>query len=107
MEEFKANAIAIGLRTLFNESYFDITMFHKLEGIMGARVDSDLVSQLELLHCVHYSDMPAAFRRELYRKVVDALGVPDVPEVEITDEGIAIIEPAKVSWIKRLIGGGS
>lgn len=102
MDDFKANAIAIGIRELFTSRSFSICQFNKLEEIMGARVSADLRKQLELLHCVDYSEMPPDFRQQLYRKVAESLGVPDVPDVEITDDGIKIIEPPKIGWLGRM-----
>lgn len=106
MDEFTRGAIAVGLKHLFSKSYFDICLFDKIANITCSRPSAEIRKPLGVLHCVDYSEMPPELRKELYRKVVEALGSPDIPDVRITDEGVDVVEPPKCSWIKRLSGGG-
>ena len=71
MTEFEKQAVAIALKKMFQGSHFNICTVDQCLKITGAIPPSADYNALSALHCVHWSDMPASFRDEVFVKTLE------------------------------------
>lgn len=107
MNDFQKEAAVIALKKLFSRSFFSITDFDSLAKLVGSTPSYETRKTFRAIHCVDYSEMSTGFRQELYRKVIEALSIQDLPEIRITETGIEVVEPKQSSTFSRLLGRGS
>lgn len=112
MDDFRKQAIVIGLTKLFSRGFFSICDFNKIAEARGVTPSQELLLSLEPLHCVSYSEMEPEFREELKRRVLVALGAPPELAVEFQrpepprreSQEVKVLPPPR-SLLQRIFGG--
>lgn len=64
-QELKLLAVQTGLKKMFEGSHFSICTLREAIKTLGTLPDADALKILEPLHCVNWSDMPAALRNSI------------------------------------------
>src|SRR3990167_4546121 len=71
MDNFQKQAITIALREMFEGSHFSICAVDKCLKIAGVIPPAADYDALSVLHCVHWSNMPADFRDQVFVKTLE------------------------------------
>lgn len=102
LNEFQKKSIELSLDKLFrSDSYFSISTIDKLIKILDVTVDSDIYSNLSLLHCMDYSQMGKDFKAEVIRKTLRLL---DLDWIDLDFKEINIEDKVPEKTTKSLIG---
>lgn len=70
IDEFTRQAVAQSLKKMFEGSYFDICTIDRCLEAMKVHPVGNQYEALRPLHCVHWSDMEPAFRRQVFDRVM-------------------------------------
>ncbi len=76
MGDFRLMAVQAALNKMVTQGYFDITTIDNIAKLMELVPDRKQYTELRLLHCVHYDQMPAEMISMLPEKIMALLRSP-------------------------------
>jgi hypothetical protein len=76
MGDFRLMAVQAALNKMVTQGYFDITTIDNIAKLMDLVPDRKQYTELRLLHCVHYDQMPAEMIEMLPEKIMAILRSP-------------------------------
>lgn len=76
MSDFRLMAVEVALRAMFTKGHFDICTIRSICETLELTPPKALMRELQLLHCVDYSDMPPAMLEALPDKIAELLRSP-------------------------------
>lgn len=88
---FQDHVVIVGLQKLFNESFFSVCKLDELCSLFArgsVRLPSPYKEEFQVLHCVHYTQMPREVRKELPRRVIEACAACAPVGVEVDVDAI-------------------
>lgn len=71
LDDFQKQAVVIALKKMFQGNYFDICTVDRCLKITGSIPPTTDYNALHAMHCVHWSDMPAGFRHQVFEKTLE------------------------------------
>lgn len=94
MNQFEKQSVVIALKKMFDANgFFSVSDFRTILKIVGVTVSDSEMRPFEVLHCIHYKEMPREFRGQLAKEVLAVIARS--PEATIDVEKIfADDEPA-------------
>lgn len=109
MTQFEKQAAVLALRKMFApDHWFCFCRFRELVAMCKVNVTKEEMLPFEVLHCVHYRDMPKGFRTELAGKVMEILSRE--PEMvldfdSLLEKELRVLPTAEPKGlVKRLLG---
>lgn len=88
---------------MIKNGYLDITTIRGIASLMGVPVGGPVYEQLQLLHCVHFHEMPPALRERLPAMIAECLSVgidfADAMRQQAAPAGAAETAPRKRKWL--------
>jgi hypothetical protein len=70
VNELERLAVQTAMKKLLSSTYFDITALRNCLEIAGVIPDGKTMRALNVLHCVHYADMPKELLEQLPETIV-------------------------------------
>lgn len=83
MTEFEKQAVLISIKNMFMGGHFSICTVDKCLAITGCIPPRADYNALNAVHCVNFSDMPKAFRDQLFVKTLELFNHSGFPLEEI------------------------
>lgn len=115
MTEFEAEAVRLGLKTLFEKDWFDVCRLKECLDVAGVAPPRRDLRALQPLHCVHYSEMTPEMRERVFEHTMGLFkhASLDLSALDRPLIGDAPDPPGEIgngdgrgSFLRRLIGAG-
>lgn len=73
MSTIRSQVILVGLQKIFNQRHFSICEVRDLAKLFGPNeIPKEYLVEFQMLHCVHFSEMPRSLRDALPARVIEA-----------------------------------
>lgn len=108
-QDTKTLVATTALAKMIKNGYLDITTIRGIASLMGVSVGGPVFEQLQLLHCVHFHEMPPALRERLPAMIAECLSASidfaDIMRRQAEPANASDTAPRKRKWLS--FGGGN